>query len=232
MNIALIFAGGIGQRMQNVLIPKQFIEIKGKPIIIYTIEAFSNSKLIDEIIVVTIDTYIDYLKKIINKFNIDKIRLIVQGGSSGQESIYNGLCAAKTFAPPRSLVLIHDGVRPFIDDDTISKNISCAKKFGNAITATPSIETVITKNSHNHIEHIIDRDTCYHAKAPQTFYLEDILRVQEQAHIDNFTAIDSASLMHHYGYKLNIIEGNLINIKITTPQDLQFMQFLLQKKNS
>ena len=119
-NVAVVFAGGTGQRMNTRTRPKQFLELHGKPIIIYTLEAFEEHSEIDGIIVVMLESWIGYTQELIRKYNLEKIKKVVPGGSSGQESIYNGLCAASEFYKDDDIVLIHDGVRPLIDEETIT----------------------------------------------------------------------------------------------------------------
>ena len=142
MNIALIFAGGTGQRMNAGAVPEQFLKLHGKPIIIYTIEQFENHTQIDEIVVVCLEKWIPYLKKLLENFCIRKVNVIVPGGKTGQESIYNGIKVIFEKFPSDSIVLVHDGVRPLIDEATITANIDSVKKYGNAITVTPAIETL------------------------------------------------------------------------------------------
>ena len=125
-NIALIFAGGTGQRMGVKDVPKQFLEVDGKPIIIYTIEFFEHHKEIDEIYVVCIETWIDYLKYKLEKYGIKKVKSVIPGGKTGQDSIYLGLKEAEKYCNPDDIVLVHDGVRPFITEDLISNNLYTA----------------------------------------------------------------------------------------------------------
>ena len=126
-NIALIFAGGTGQRMGVKDVPKQFLEVDGKPVIIYTIEFFEKHKDIDEIYVVCIEPWIDYLEYKLSKTNIKKIKSIIPGGATGQDSIYLGLKEAEKYCDKDTIVLVHDGVRPFISEDLITRNINDAK---------------------------------------------------------------------------------------------------------
>ena len=138
-NVAVIFAGGTGQRMNTRTRPKQFLELHGKPIIIYTLEAFEDHSEIDGIIVVMLESWIPYTKELIRKYNLKKVKDVVPGGASGQDSIYNGLCAAARFYGDDDIVLIHDGVRPLIDEETITANIRGVEKLGTAITVTAAI---------------------------------------------------------------------------------------------
>lgn len=228
MNNVLIFAGGAGSRMNSRSRPKQFLQFYGKELIIHTLENFQNHPEIDSIVVVCISDWIPYLEKLVRKYELDKVKQIVPGGNCGQESIYNGLVALKQFASNDSVVLVHDGVRPFVSEKLISDCICCVKEFGSAITVTPSIETVIEIQGQR-VESITDRLKCYHAKAPQCFFLKDLYAVHEQALRDGMVnMIDSATLMHHYGHELYTVQGNFDNIKITTPADFYTFKALYE----
>ena len=234
MNIAVIFAGGTGQRMNTASKPKQFLELHGKPIIIYTLEYFQKHSQIDDIIVVCLSSWIDYCKDLLQKYHITKVLKIVPGGNSGQESIFNGLEAAHQISNDKNtVVLIHDGVRPLINEKLITDCIDMVKNEGNAVTVSPAIETILIKNSDGSIGNILKRSDCEMAKAPQCFYLNDIykchLKAQEEGKID---FIDSASLMQYYGYKLNAIEGPMENIKITTPSDFYIFRAIMDAREN
>ena len=231
-NIAVIFAGGSGKRMNTKSKPKQFLDLNGKPIIIYTIELFDNHPQIDGIVVVCIESWIPYLKKMIRKFEITKVVRIVPGGNSGQESIYNGLCAAEEFTKEKSeknpIVLIHDGVRPLITEETITDNIEKVKECGSCITTVPAIETVIVDN-HDGTLNIPKRSDCLMARAPQSFFLDDIIGAHRRSQKEGITSfIDSCSLMSHYGYKLGLVQGPMENIKITTPTDYFVLRAMVE----
>ena len=231
MNIALIFAGGTGQRMNSNSKPKQFLDLYGKPILIYTLEQFQKSKDIDSIVLVCLESWIDYAKELIDKYQITKISSIVSGGKTGQESIYKGLLEVYK-QDKNSIVLIHDGVRPLIDDKTISAVISSTKLNGNGITVSPAIETIMLRNDNNQSIKLFDRKDCLLARAPQTFFTKDILQAHEQARKENLEFIDSASLMQHYGYKLYTVVGPVENIKITTPSDFYLFRAFIEAKNN
>ncbi len=218
-NIAVIFAGGSGKRMNTVSKPKQFLEFRGKPIIIYTLELFDLHDEIDGIVVVCLETWIPYLKKMLKKFEITKVKAIVPGGETGQDSIYNGLeCAARHFEED-SIVLIHDGVRPLIVEQTISDNIKAATEHGNCITCVPATETFMVKQQNGAFV-VPSRPDSLIARAPQTFILKDILSAHEQARKDGIhDFIDSCTMMRYYGHTLHTIIGPMENIKITTPTD-------------
>lgn len=234
-NVAVIFAGGTGQRMNTRTKPKQFLELHGKPIIVYTLEAFEQHEEIDGIIVVMLESWIDYTGSLVRKYDLTKVKKIVPGGSSGQESIYNGLCAAASVYDDDDIVLIHDGVRPLIDEETITANIRSVEEHGTAITVTPAIETITMKDETGAVGTIIDRSKCELARAPQSFKLGQILAVHKKARdtsggADSF--IDSASMMKHYGYRLYTVQGKPENIKITTPSDYYIFRAMVDAREN
>ena len=143
MNAALIFAGGTGTRMNIKTMPKQFLPLHGKPIILYTLEQFEYHPDIDVIVVVCIASWIDHLKLLLKKNNFTKVHWVVPGGSSGQESICNGLKALHEHCPEDTIVLVHDGVRPLVNAQVITDNIACVQAHGNAITTSSAIETIM-----------------------------------------------------------------------------------------
>jgi len=219
MNIAVIFAGGSGKRMNTVTKPKQFLELNGKPIIIYTIELFDNLPDIDGIIVVCIEDWIPYMHKLINKFGVTKVVKVVPGGATGQDSIYNGLACASRLYSDDSVVLIHDGVRPLVNEQTILECIRTTREQGNCITCIPATETFVVKQEDGSLK-IPNRSDSLIARAPQCFLLKDILSAHAKAREeDRHDFIDSCTMMSHYGYRLVTILGPMENIKITTPTD-------------
>lgn len=233
MNIAVIFAGGTGQRMNTKTKPKQFLELHGKPILVYTLEKYQQHEEIDGIILVCVEGWIDYCKKLLDRYSLTKVKIIVKGGETGQVSIYNGLLEAEKLYSKESVVLIHDGVRPLIDEKTISKAIACVKEKGSAITVSPAIETVVIKGENDKVEQILDRKICFHAKAPQSFILRDILDAHRKAiNDDRKDFIDSAFLMQYYGYELHTIEGKEENIKITTPSDYYMFRAIVDVREN
>lgn len=233
MNYALIFAGGVGQRMNTVSLPKQFLKVHGKEIIVHTIEHFQNCSEIDGIMVVCVAEYISFMNELKNQYDLNKILDIVPGGANGQESIFNGLSALVEYSKKKSdIVLIHDGVRPIIDEETITNNIKCVKEYGTAITVAKAIETVLVLQNEN-VEEVIDRANCYIGRAPQSFYLCDIyaahLKAKEQGRKE---FIDSAMLMQHFGYKMHTVLGPIYNIKVTTPMDYYLFKAMLDVKEN
>lgn len=233
VNYAVIFAGGIGKRMNNKALPKQFIELNGKPILIYTLENFENHPGIDGIVLVCLEAYIQKTKRLLDKYHITKVLEIVPGGKTGQESIRNGLFCLEKSVNPESIVLIHDGVRPLIYEETISDAITCTIQYGNAITTSPAIETLITKDENGEIRDIIPRSKVEMARAPQCFILKDIVKAHYRAMDENKNDfIDSASLMNHYGNELHTIIGPSENIKITTPMDFYLFKAIKEAQTA
>lgn len=223
MNVGLIFAGGSGKRMNTKSRPKQFLLLNGKPIIVYTIEVFENHPEIDAIVVVCLESWIPYLRKCIEKYDITKVVSVIPGGQTGPDSIFRGLCEIERYASEQAdkdtIVLIHDGVRPLIYEQTLSDNIRTVKESGSCITVVPAIETIIISNENGGID-IPSRGDCRLARAPQSFYLTDIIESYRRSREEKLPEfIDSCSLMNHYGYKLSTVRGPMENIKITTPTD-------------
>lgn len=233
MNIAVIFAGGVGKRMGNTELPKQFMEISDKPIIIHTLEVFEKNKDIDGIIIASVEGWIDYLNNLLKHYNITKVKAIVPGGETGQMSIFNGVKKAYELYPSNSVVLIHDGVRPFIDDELISLNINNAREKGSSISSVLATETFVLTNENNDILSVPERKNSLIAKAPQTFILEDIYNVHLQAQKDGiFNSIDSCTLMNLYNKKLSVVMTDYDNIKITTPKDIVLAESIYNRRNN
>lgn len=219
-NIAAIFAGGSGVRMNTKSRPKQFLELNGKPIIIYTLELFDNHPEVDAIVVACIESWIPFLKKMLRKFEINKVVDIVAGGQTGQDSIYNALCAAERYAgDDDATVMIHDGVRPLITEQTITSNLRTVEAYGSCITCVPATETFIVTQPDGSLN-IPSRANSLIARAPQSFKLKDIIAAHRQAIADNrHDFIDSCTMMSHYNHHLATVMGPMENIKITTPTD-------------
>jgi len=234
MNVAVIFAGGIGSRMRNTTGPKQFMEVLGKPILIYTLERFEKHKDIDKIYIVVTETHIDETKALIKKFKIDKIANIVAGGDSAHASIINGIEAVKQDgANDDDIILFHDGVRPIIDSKTIENNIRVAKLYGNAITSIPAFETVAISANKETVDSVTVRDDSYILQAPQTYRFKDAYELNQRAIKDKIVGkvVDQAELNRRYNKKLYLVEGMRGNVKITVPLDFAYFEFLVTSGN-
>lgn len=235
MNIAIIFAGGVGQRLNNGenSTPKQFLKINDKPIIIRTLELFQTHKDIDKIYISIHPDYYEYMQELVKYYYITKTVGMVNGGKTGQESIYNALKLAQKENPQDSIVLIHDGVRPNITEEVITKNIECTKKNGNAITCTSCFETILISENGINPEHVPYRKDTYAAQAPQTFHLGEVIEAHEitRKTNPNYTDIvDTCTLYKTLNKKTFMVKGNRGNIKITTIEDLYILRALIRYK--
>lgn len=232
MITALIFAGGTGQRMNSKSRPKQFLELHGKPILIHTLDYFEQHPQIDNICIVCLGGWEEELRKSLKKYDITKVKWIVEGGETGHKSIYNGLCALREICGPDDIVMIHDGVRPLITKELISENIEAVRKYGTAITVERAAETIAVIGEDNLIKSVPLRDCMRTAKAPQSFYYKDIMDVHRMAEKDGFQAIDSCHLMNHYGKELHAVESTPYNIKIATPSDYYVFRALFEAREN
>ena len=235
MNIAIIFAGGTGQRLSSGenSIPKQFLKINDKPIIIHTLELFEKHKDIDKIYIAIHPDYFDYMQDLIKHHYITKTAGIVKGGITGQDSIYNALKLAQSENPDDSIVLIHDGVRPNITEEVITKNTECAKKNGNAITCTSCFETILISENGENPEHVPYRKHTYAAQATQSFHLSEVVEAHEITRKTNPNykdIVDTCTLFKTLNKKTFMVSGNRGNIKITTIEDLYILRALIRYK--
>ena len=227
MNIALIIAGGVGARMGQD-IPKQFINVNDKPIIIYTMEAFQKHPNIDAIEVVCLEGWHEILRAYSKQFNITKLENIVVGGKTGQDSIRNGLYdIAKRHSSCDDIVLIHDSIRPMVSQEIISDNIRICRKYGNATTPCTSVmlkteDSVVSENQ-------IPRDNLKITQTPQAFFLNELLSVHKEAiKKDLLPSIASCALYIEMGKKVYLSKGSEKNIKITTSEDIEIFSALLK----
>lgn len=229
MNYALIFASGTGNRM-HASIPKQFIVINDKPIIVHTVDVFNESPIIDKIVIVTIDEYINRVNGYIKQYHLDKVIDVIPGGTTAMESQRNGVEYIRSIANDNDVIFIHDGVRPFIDNELLEKCLDKVSECGMAITISPASETVAILNDKLNIGDILPRQDCVLARAPQVFYVKDIYNAHMRAKEEEKSYIDSASMMKDQGYQLAVVEGPIENIKITTPYDLKLCELLMKEK--
>lgn len=230
--IAIILAGGSGQRMGQD-IPKQFLNVGEKPIIIYTLEKFEKHPNIDGIIVVCIDGWHEILRSYAKQFNITKLVSVISGGDCGQVSIKKGLDEAKRLYNKDDIVLIHDAIRPMVSDEIISDNIAKCEVCGNATTVIPCTTVVLGKTNDEFSNEVIDRDKLYLTQTPQSFLLGDILSAHQEALEKNITSsVASCSLYVQLGRKVYYSVGSEINIKLTRPDDIEIFKALLNIKKS
>jgi len=227
-NIALIVAAGKGLRMASK-VPKQYLTIGDIPVLARTIQTFDRINEIHDIVVVIPQGDSGYCDDVILKpFKTTKKVYVVEGGKHRQDSVFNGLKQARKIAavPDKCLVLIHDGVRPFVETAVILSCITKAQEHGACIPAVKISDTIKKVETKTRIDDTVDRDMLYGAQTPQVFHLDEIWAAFEYAEETNFTGTDDASLMEHFGKQVVITQGSKFNIKITTKEDLVFAQFI------
>lgn len=231
-NIALIIAGGSGNRMHQD-IPKQFLTVNEKPVIVYTLEAFQRHPEIDSIAVVCIEGWEQVLRAYARQFNVTKLEYVVPGGKNGQESIRNGLFELEKYYSKQDLVLIHDAIRPMVSSEIISDNIRMATKYGNAITVIPCAEAMIQTEDGLVSTGSYPRDNLKRTQTPQAFFLGDICELHREALKANITnSIASCTLMIEMGRQVYFSAGSEKNIKLTTVDDIDIFKALLMAKRS
>ena len=217
----LLFAGGTGKRMTNSSIPKQFIEIDGKPIIVRTIENFAYHPEVDDIVIACISSGIDHLNSLIDRFMLPKVVSVVPGGSSGYESIHNGLMQIAKTAKDEDIVLICDGVRPVMSGHLISECIRLARQHETAVPVVHCIDSVLKSEDGISCSLNLPREIMYTTQAPQGYTMRKILWAHREADARGIVnPISSADLMIELGEQVRIFPGERDNIKVTTPEDL------------
>lgn len=229
MNIALLIAGGSGNRMGQD-IPKQFMHVDGCPIIIHTMRCFQRHPDIDAIAVVCLKGWETVLQAYANQFSIDKLKYIFPGGNSGMESIHNGIYGLKDAeCEDEDLVLIHDSVRPLLSQDIISSNIAICKAYGYAITGIQCREAILESEDGFSSSTSIPRDKLIRTQTPQTFRLRNIINVHEEAKMKGIMdSVASCTLVAEVGGReMHIVPGSEKNIKITTVEDLEILKALM-----
>lgn len=232
MNIALLTASGIGERMKNN-IPKQFIHVNNKPIIIYTLEAFERHPAIDAIIVVCLEGWHDILRAYAKQFNITKLKWIVVGGKTGEESIENGLNKLKEDCNLNDIVIVHDGNRPLVSPDIISDNLVVQGKYGSAVAAIPCVEAIFETDNFTDSVKTIPREKLVRTQTPHSYSLEKLLWAHKEKKIRGISnTIASCDLMLKLGEKVYFSKGNERNLKITTKEDLEIFEGLLKLKGN
>lgn len=226
-NIVVLLAGGVGERMQSDK-PKQFIEVSNKPIIIYTLEKFQKNSQIESILIVCVEEWIDYLKKLVTNYALTKVQWIIEGGSTGHDSISNGIFFLKDKAMPEDYVIIHDAVRPIIPQAAINEVLRIAHVKGNASSSTICHPPIVYTDDFESGISDIDREHVMLTASPQAYRYDLVLRCYERARIeDNHKFTFTSSLLIHCGERVYFAKGTTSNIKITTREDIALFRALL-----
>ncbi len=232
-NIAIIIAGGSGSRMgQNI--PKQFINVYDKPVLIYTLESFQRHPMIDAIEVVCIDGWDQILQAYANQFNITKLQWIVSGGNSAQESIRNGVYNLEGKVKDDDIIIIHDGIRPMIDDSVLTDVIEKAREYGNAVTSMPYNEQifVVSKEDESTTTQFIPRETLRRVSTPQAYRYDLLNSKYHEAfkkEIGIYGSHYTNTMMVELGVRLHFAKGSDKNIKLTTKDDLELFKGYMTK---
>lgn len=228
---AIILAGGVGVRMKTSGMPKQFLSLYGKPIICYTLEVFEQCEEIDQIIVPCNSAWIEHMKTLVKKFNFTKVTKIIPGGVDRQSSILNGLNELGD-VQDEDIVLIHDGVRPLVKEETILANIRTAREKGNAMTVKQNIETVVvTEKESAQFADFKNREYTFTLTSPQTFHVKELLDVYRGLDATNSTGVpilDASLLFSYLGKKVYLVKEEGLNLKITTPEDFYYLRAYLE----
>ncbi len=224
--IAIIPAGGSGQRMQSPN-PKQYLFMNGKPVLVHTLLRLQKSSLIDEILLVVPEGDLSFVRESIAKpYRLTKIQDIVAGGKERQDSVRNGLAE---IGDQCDVVVVHDGVRPFVTEEMLSRVIGAALQFGAAVVGVPVTDTVKEVSGDGYISRTLNRETLWLAQTPQAFQRRILQKAYGKAAADDFHGTDDASLVEHLGFPVKMIRGDYRNIKITTPDDLVLAEAFLKE---
>jgi 2-C-methyl-D-erythritol 4-phosphate cytidylyltransferase len=218
---AVIPAGGKGKR-GGTETPKQYLKFHGKELIVYTLEVFQKNKLVDEIIISAEPSYFSLLEEIKKKFSLTKISKIVEGGKERQDSVYNALKSLN--ANDDDLIAVHDAARPLLPDDILTKAINTAKEKGNALVCLKARDTLLKGDQI--VKEYVDRSEMYYVQTPQIFKYGDLMKAMQKAYEKNFIGTDESMLIKELGIDINIVEGSMLNFKVTTATDIEIFQKL------
>ncbi|NLW56750.1 MAG: 2-C-methyl-D-erythritol 4-phosphate cytidylyltransferase [Firmicutes bacterium] len=229
MNIAVILAGGIGNRMGIVDKPKQFIDVYGKPIIVHTLEVFDNHPEIDAIAVVCLSEWMDDLRILIRKYEINKVKWLVEGGETRQLSVYNAVKTLSQECSEDDILVVHDSVRPLVTHKIISSNIAGARQFGAVDTVVPSADTIVRSVDGERIKEVPLRKELYLGQTPQSFRLSLLRRAHEKARAENnLDSTEDCQLVLELGEEIHLVQGEKLNFKITSFDDLLLLKAVIK----
>ncbi|HEX9250871.1 MAG TPA: 2-C-methyl-D-erythritol 4-phosphate cytidylyltransferase [Ignavibacteriaceae bacterium] len=223
MTIAIIPAGGKGLRSGSAT-PKQYLKVKSKEIIVYTLQIFQKNKSIDKIIIAAEPDYFNLLIKLIKEYKLSKVKLIVEGGKTRQDSVYNA--ALSSGADDNDLLVVHDAARALLPENTLTNAIETAKQKGSALVCIKAKDTLI--KGKKFVDGYLERDEVYYVQTPQIFKYKDLYRALIKAEKENFIGTDESMLVKRIGKKVNIVEGSVFNFKITTSEDVELFKKLVK----
>lgn len=219
--IAIIPAGGKGLRSGSAT-PKQYLKVNGKEVIVYTLQTFQKNKLIDRIVIAAEPEYFNLLIKLVKKYKLNKVDLIVEGGNTRQDSVYNAVLSSG--ADANDLLVVHDVARALLPEAVLSNAILTAMKKGNALVCIKAKDTLV--KGKKFVDEYLNRDEVYYAQTPQIFKYHDLERALGKAHSEQFVGTDESILVKRIGKKVNMVEGSVYNFKITTKEDVELFKKL------
>ncbi len=230
MVTALLLAGGVGSRVGDS-VPKQFLQINGIPVIVYTMSAFQKNENVDDIVVICLEGWEEQVKQYSKEYNITKLKAVIKGGKNTQESISNGVFGIQDFIAPDDIVIVHDSVRPMINDDIINDCIAVCSKHGSGCASIPLQETMIRTEDRISGNIDIDRSKIMRVQTPQAYKYGSIFDIYKKAEERNIKeSIYTNTLAIELGYTIYFSKGSIFNVKITTPEDLELMGMFLDLK--
>lgn len=226
---AVVVAAGRGTRM-GTPVAKQYLELKGRPVLVHTLEVFQRCWAIDEVVLVTgKEDLVKVRQEIVEAYGFHKVKYVVGGGSERQQSVYNGL---KALLPQGALVVVHDGVRPLLTEEKLLQVLEAGQKFGAATLAVPVKDTVKQVNAEGLVEKTLPRETLWLIQTPQVFHWEVLWPAMGRALQEGFRATDDAGIVEWDGKPVKIVPGDYDNIKITTPEDLELAERILERRKN
>jgi 2-C-methyl-D-erythritol 4-phosphate cytidylyltransferase len=228
MVITIIPAGGKGLRAgiaNSNATPKQYLKVGGKEIIVHTLQTFQNNKLVDKIIIAAEPGYFDLFLKLIKKYKLKKVKLIVEGGKTRQDSVYNALISSE--ANDNDLIVVHDAARALLPKNVLTNAILTAQKKGNALVCIKAKDTLI--KGKESVSEYLNRDEVYYVQTPQIFKYKDLLRAMNKTNKEKFIGTDESMLIKRMGKKIHIVEGSVFNFKITTKDDIELFRKLTRQ---
>lgn len=224
-SIAVIPAGGKGLR-SGYSTPKQFIKVSGKEIIVYPLLTFQKSKLIDRIVIAAEPEYFSLLLRLIRKYKLTKVKLIVEGGATRQQSVFNAVLSSDADAD--DLIVVHDAARALLPLTLLDKAVLTARQKGNALVCLKAKDTLV--KGRETVNEYVNRDEIYYVQTPQIFKFKDLHKALVMAEKDNFEATDESMLVKRLGKKIHIVEGSVFNFKVTSKEDIELFKSLRNNK--
>jgi len=226
-SIAIIPAGGKGLRagiaVKGNATPKQYLKVNGKEVIVYTLQIFQKNKFVNKIIIAAEPEYFNLILRLIKKYRLTKVKLIVEGGLSRQQSVYNALLSSE--AEANDLIVVHDAARALLPQNVLTNSILTAKKKGNALVCIKAKDTLVKGNTV--VKEYLNRDEIYYVQTPQIFKYSELQKAMNKAHSGKFIGTDESMLVKRLGKKVNIVEGSVFNFKITTKEDVEMFRKLV-----